>query len=319
MRVLGLLCIFSLPFQVFCWGFYGHKQINQLAVFTLPSELMGFYKAHILFITDHAVDPDMRRYVLKEEAPRHYIDIDHYGDDPFNDVPRKWFDAVDQYCEDTLMAYGIVPWHVYHVYRQLVVAFSEQKWDYALKLSADLGHYIADAHVPLHTTKNYNGQLTNQHGIHGFWESRLPELYAGDYDFLVGRAAYIPEPLESIWVAIEASHAAVDSVLEIEKNLTLAFKPDEKYAFEQRGIQTVKTYSEAFSNAYHTALNGMVERRMRAAIYSVGSFWYSAWLEAGKPDWKSVSKVDLQYLEEEHSNLKKTFHLGAIKGRAHEH
>jgi hypothetical protein len=27
---------------------------------------------------------------------------------------------------------------------------------------ADLGHYIADAHMPLHTSDNHDGQLTDQ-------------------------------------------------------------------------------------------------------------------------------------------------------------
>ncbi len=287
MRVLGILCILLLvPYSVSSWGFYGHRKINRLAVFTLPSELMGFYKEHVEFITEHAVDPDKRRYVLEDEAPRHYIDIDHYGDTPFEAVPWSWWDAVEKYTEDTLMQYGIVPWHCYRTYRSLVNAFTDGNWTYALKLSADLGHYVADAHVPLHTTENYNGQLTGQHGIHAFWESRLPELFAEEYDYFVGGAVYLPNPLDAIWDAIEASHAAVDSVLRFEAELTSSFPSDNKYAFEQRGSQTVKTYAADFSMAYHQKLNGMVERRMRKAILMVGSLWYSAWLEAGKPDWR---------------------------------
>lgn len=104
--VAVLLC--AAPLNLYCWGFYGHKSINRLAVFTLPTELMVFYKDHLEFISEHAVDPDMRRYVVKEESPRHYIDIDHYGEDPFKLVPRKWEDAVEKLSEDTLQAYGIV-------------------------------------------------------------------------------------------------------------------------------------------------------------------------------------------------------------------
>ena len=43
------------------WGFYGHKRINRMAVFTLPPEMVTFYKQHIEFVTNHAVDPDKRR------------------------------------------------------------------------------------------------------------------------------------------------------------------------------------------------------------------------------------------------------------------
>ena len=62
------------------WGFYAHKQINRLAVFTLPSEMIGFYKHFVQDIKENAVNPDMRRYAVKNEAPRHYIDLDVYGD-----------------------------------------------------------------------------------------------------------------------------------------------------------------------------------------------------------------------------------------------
>jgi len=314
---ITLLC--ALPLPVFCWGFYGHRKINRMAVFTLPTELMGFYKANIEFLTEHAVDPDMRRYAVKEEAPRHYIDIDHYGDRAFQDVPRQWSDAVAKFTEDTLLAYGIVPWHVERMYHRLVSAFRERDLPYILKTSAEIGHYIADAHVPLHTTENYNGQLTGQHGIHGFWESRLPELYGDDFDFFTGRAQYIPSPLDYIWDAVEASHAAVDSVLLLERQLTVDFPTDAKYAFEERGNTTVKTYSRDFSAAYHDLLHGMVERRMRAAVMAVGSIWYSAWLEAGKPNLeRSVSPLDLEALESERKQLETDYRKQGIKGRSHE-
>ncbi|MFB1021768.1 MAG: hypothetical protein QMC40_03290, partial [Vicingaceae bacterium] len=82
------------------WGFYGHKRINRMAVFTLPPEMVGFYKKNIEYVTAHAVDPDKRRYASKGEAPRHYIDIDHYakeGQNVFKIMPRNWFDAVEKF------------------------------------------------------------------------------------------------------------------------------------------------------------------------------------------------------------------------------
>ena len=110
------------------WGFYAHKRVNRYAVFTLPEELVGFYKKHIDHLTEHAVDADKRRYAIKEEAPRHYIDIDHYGKNPFQVMPRKWTDAVEKFSEDTLFAYGIVPWHIQTVYNRLVKAFKEKEY-----------------------------------------------------------------------------------------------------------------------------------------------------------------------------------------------
>jgi hypothetical protein len=258
-----------------------------MACFTLPPEMFGFYKRHIDFVSDHAVDPDRRRYAVVGEAPRHYIDIDHYavgGQDPFEVVPRKWNDAVEKFSEDTLQAYGIVPWHIQVMFGRLVSAFQRGDVDRILSVSADIGHYIADAHVPLHTTENYNGQLTDQYGIHAFWESRIPELSAENYDHLVGRAVYIDRPLDDAWRAVYDSHMLLDSVLGIEKRLSMTYPEDQKYVFEDRGRSGMRTYSREFTLAYEDAMMGMVEARMNASIISVGSMWYSAWVAAGQPD-----------------------------------
>jgi hypothetical protein len=306
------------------WGFYGHKKINRLAVFTLPKEIFSFYKKHIEFITAHAVDPDKRRYATEGEAPRHYIDIDHYihtGEDPFDVVPKKWNEAVDKFSEDTLQAYGIIPWHINVMINRLTKAFKEKDLDYILRNSAEIGHYIGDASVPLHTTENYNGQMTGQKGIHGFWESRVVELFSDDYDFFVGDALYIDYPLEYIWDRVKESHYAVDSVLSFERQLNGEFPTDQKYAFDDRGNRTIKTYSRDYSKAYQDMLDGMIERRMRSSVVSVGSFWYTAWVNAGKPDLDDFGEKDVsdelkKELEEEAKDFEKG---GKIKGREHQH
>lgn len=283
--------------------------------------MIGFYKRNINFLTEHAVDPDKRRYASEGEAPRHYIDIDHYSEEnPFEVVPRKWEDAVAKFTEDTLQAYGIVPWHIEVMVERLTYAFKSGDVDRILQTSADLGHYIGDSHVPLHTTENYNGQLTGQRGIHGFWESRLPELYFENYDMLTGRAVYIDSPLDYAWETVEASHAAHDSVLDFERILNERFSPDRKYSYEQRGATTMKVYSEEYSKAFDEMIEGQVERRMLKAVYSVGSLWYTAWVNAGKPNLdrfydKEISeefKKELAEQEKEYQNR------GKIHGREHD-
>jgi hypothetical protein len=277
----GLACL-----ALFCsWGFFGHRSINRLAVFTLPDPLMGFYKRHIDYLIRHAADADKRRYVSEEEARRHYLDADRYEQAlPFDTIPEKWEEAVETFSEDTLIAYGIAPWHLEKMVRRLTLAFERKDLAQILRLSADIGHYAGDCHVPLHSTMNYNGQLSGQKGIHGLWESRLPELFADNYDFFVGKAAYTGNVLRAVWEAFGASVAARDSVLLFEKELDLVFDPGKKYSFEDRGQTTVKVYSYEYSEAFHESLNGMVERRMRAAVLFTGSLWYTAWVNAGSPD-----------------------------------
>ncbi|RME06782.1 MAG: hypothetical protein D6816_07355, partial [Bacteroidetes bacterium] len=76
------------------WGFFGHRKINRHAVYSLPPEMMVFFKPNIDYLTEHAADADMRRYASKYEAPRHYIDLDRYGEPPFPALPRNWTDAL---------------------------------------------------------------------------------------------------------------------------------------------------------------------------------------------------------------------------------
>lgn len=286
-----VLCLVTMFGSVngFTWGFFGHKMVNRLAVFTLPEKLLLFYKTNIEFITDHSVDPDKRRYSVPEEACRHYVDLDHYEMvAPIDTVPKYWKDAVAKYTEDTLNAYGIVPWHINTMKYRLTEAFKEKDIDKILHASADIGHYIADAHVPLHATENYNGQLTGQTGIHGFWESRLPELFSENYDFFVGRAFYVNDVLGLAWKASEGSFAAKDSVLDFERKLNATFPSDQKYTLEQKGQTQVKIYSKEYSRAYHQLLGNQVERRMRASILAVGCVWYTCWVDAGQPDLTSA-------------------------------
>jgi len=277
------------------WGFFGHKKINELAIYTLPEELFGFYKDNMDYLIDHSVDPDKRRYSVKGEAECHYIDMDRYitpeQPNPFLNVPRRWSDAVEKFSEDTLRAHGIVPWNVYLTQQKLTTAFRNEDINRILRLSAEIGHYIGDAHVPLHSTSNYNGQKTGQRGIHGFWESRIPELYFEDYDFFVGKANYIKAPQNFIWERIEESFAAVDSVLSFERELTAQFGEEKKYSYETRGQTNMKVYSQDFSRAYSQMLDGQIERRMKSAVISIGSFWYTAWIDAGQPDLRKLTKL----------------------------
>ena len=304
----------------FCWGFYAHQKINYYAVFLLPPQMLVFYKPHIHFLSEHAVDPDKRRYAVADEAPRHFIDMDAYAAYPADSLPRRWDSAVAKLTIDTLHRHGIVPWWVQLMQYRLTEAFKEKNGAKILKLSAELGHYIADAHVPLHASSNYNGQQTGQHGIHGFWESRLPELFAAkEWNFFLGKAEYIANTTDFIWQRVHESAAAADTVLRVEKELSNRFAADQKFAFENRNGVVVRQYSTAYSIAYNTALKGMVERRMQQSIYAIACYWLTAWVNAGQPDLSTLTKTtftesDLKEFEE----LNKAWRTNKAQGRAHE-
>ena len=304
-RTLGValvtLCVMA--FKPF-WGFFGHEKINRLAVFTLPPDLIGFYKKNLSYITEASVNPDKRRYVIPEEGARHFIDVDHYSDSAFAHLPEDWQSASAIYPADTLQTHGVLPWHIQTLYLRLRDAFMVRDPALILKVSAELGHYIADAHVPLHTTKNYNGQLTGQEGIHGLWESRLPEVFSGEYNFFVGQAEYLDSPRTAAWEIVRSSHQLVNTVLSEERRLGLQYA-EKKYSYETRGNTTVKVYAMDYSRAYHVALRGMVEAQMRAAIKMVGNYWLTAWIDAGQPDMRKLMtyKPSAEELERNRAEL----------------
>ncbi len=285
-----VLLVFFLSFAstAYPFGFFAHRKINRMAVFTLPPEIIGLYKEHIEFLAERSVDPDRRAHAVEGEAPRHYIDIDHFGPEPFAAMPKKWTDAVLAFTEDTLKQYGVLPWYIDVMMQRLTHAFKEVDMDRILLLSAHLGHYIADACTPLHTTVDYNGRVASHRGIHAFWESRLPELYAAEYDFFTGKAGYVSEPLNRAWELIKTSHYKVDTIYQVFDSLLLHVSGDLVYAHEMRGQASGRVYSQYFSEVFHTALHGMVERQMRLAVNTVGDFWFTAWVNAGQPDLQAM-------------------------------
>jgi hypothetical protein len=220
---------------------------------------------------------------------------------------------------ENLSQYGILPWYLLTMQQRLTSAFKNRDTRQVLKISADIGHYIGDAHVPLHTSENYNGQLTGQVGIHAFWESRLPELFAEEqYDFLVGRADYILDPAQYFWNIVLESHTYVPKVLAAERNLKSTYPEDTRFCFDRRNDVVVRTQCRTYAKAYQDDLDGMVEDRMQKAIHAIGSAWYTAWVDAGEPDLHPgpYTPDSLDILE--HVTLENQYREGEIKGREHQ-
>lgn len=378
------------------WGFYAHKKINRMAIYTLPPEMMYFFKSNIEYITDHATDPDKLKFVNPEEGIRHFIDIDAWGQYPFDDLPKTWPSVMEKYTEiylknndtiikifgpdinvikidslfgnensclvkdyknfiynkitysiqegkiefpvDTIDKFlhlnlkdknwnsviaeenfskeGILPYYLYEHYRKLVKAFSEKDSKRILKLVTHFGHYIGDAHVPLHTTRNYNGQLTNQVGVHAFWENSVPELLCEDeYDFLVGKAEYIKDVRNFFWEIVLKSHSLKNGVLRADSIINTKISEEKKFVFKERNGVVVRSQSEQLIRGFNKEMNDMVEKRMKDAVKALGDIWYTAWIDAGQPDLKSISKINWNEDEmKENERLKNTKGEGVLHG-----
>jgi hypothetical protein len=286
-KIFKKIVLLIIAFSSISWGFYGHKKINKHAVLILPSPLINLYKKNIIYLTEHSVDADKRRYAVDNEKYNHYIDIDAYQI-PIDSIPKNWKNAVDLYTEDSILKHGILPWNILFVKYNLQKAFEEQDIEKILKLSTDLGHYIGDLHVPLHTTKNYNGQLSNQHGIHALWESRMVELYANNWKIYTGQAKYLEKPNLIIWERLKESNQLVEKVFEYEiaaSNISV-----NKFTFETVNQQVRKVYAKEFCENYKELLKDMIEKRLKSAISLTASLWYTCWVNAGQPDLK-IKKI----------------------------
>ena len=280
LKILLLISISSLAFGHSKWGFFGHRKINLLAIYTLPTPLHSFYRRHQGELQELAVLPDARRYIVDEEAARHYIDLDKYD---LNKISfTTWEQMLRKIPEDSLRTHGIVPWYIPIVYQRLVNAFLKKDSTQIIKLSAELGHYVADAHVPLHTSSNYDGQKTGQTGLHSFWESRIPEILDKQLDQFIGPSIYILNVQEASWSWVLASHKQLNHLFKTATQVSASLKESDKYSFEQKGNTLVKTPSLKYSLFYHRALNHQIEARFSDSVKHVEDLWYSAWLSAGQ-------------------------------------
>ena len=267
------------------WGFFGHRTITQVAVYELPASMQAFYYRHMTEIVRLSTAPDERRNTDPTEAPKHFIDIDHYSEsDPFGRMPRQYDKAAEKFSADTLKKYGTVPWVVLETQNNLTEAFRMRDTVAIVKYSAELSHYVGDAFVPLHTTINYDGQLTDQKGLHSLWESQLPERFINDYKLVGEPAKYVKDPLAAIWGVLQESYGFVGETFDRATKIEKVMKPDVRFTFTHRQGKTSRRYSDAFADAYEKTVGGMVNYRLKGAPSLISSLWLTAWQNGGKPN-----------------------------------
>jgi hypothetical protein len=210
----------------------------------------------------------------------------------------EW-DYGDRVLTDTMASHGLLPITIINRYFRLVSSFKEKDLDKVLKYAADLGHYVGDAHVPLHTSKNYNGQLSGQVGIHAFWETSIPELLASEeFDLVVGRADYIADVHTFAWDIVIESHKLVGVVLSSEKKVRDSIDNRKELCPINRNGTTVFSHCPEFTKAYHEKMDGMVEMQMNKAIKAVADLWWSAYVDAGQPSMGHSNEMEIVYTKD---------------------
>lgn len=297
---LRILTVSACSMVFLSWGTWGHQHINNAAVFALPEGMRSFFYNHIDFITEESVIPDVRKYTINDKAEfaRHFIDMESFQATPADTLPQTMKAVNAKYDAKFLDKNGILPWYMMEVMQKLTKAFQDKKKAEILFLSADLGHYLGDANMPLHTSLNHDGQLTGQRGIHAFFESQLPEMFGDKYNFYTGDAVYIKDVQAEIWRIVNSSHQLADTLLLAEQRVKQGFDTSKIYQKDAAGNIVKNKYNQwvhsyEYANAYHNALNGLVERQLRAAVACTANLWYTAWVNAGSPDLSTMDEPAL--------------------------
>jgi hypothetical protein len=267
------------------WGFLVHKTVNQIAIYNLPAPLQSFFYENREYMVENAPRPDNRKRFDKTEDTKHFINIEEFGPNAINDMPMDWEMAVKKYTVDSLKKHGWGPYNTIMQLEKLTNAFKSKNKDSILYYAADLGHYIGDMHVPLHTTSNYDGQLTGQKGIHSLWESYIPELSLGQYELYNDHAAvYLKNPAAALWKDIRAANALLPEMFAKEEALTHKFTPETKYKTQMRYGKEAKVYTKEFAKEYAIELGPTINKQLIASANMLTDFIYTAWVNAGKPD-----------------------------------
>ncbi len=288
--------------MAFCsWGFLVHKTAHQLAVYQLPSTLCRFFYRNMDYMQYNAVRPDVRRNTDSTEDTKHFIDLEIYGDSAAWRMPLYWKDAVKQYSKDTLLTYGYAPYHIIYMQQKLTDAFRQKNADSILFYAADLGHYIEDIYVPLHLSVNYDGQLTNQKGLHSLWETMVPEIEISNYNLRSRhKAAYIKNKEAAVWGIIRKTERLLPDVFAKEKEVSARFTDAAKYRMQKsRKGEEYRSYTTEFAKAYAAALKHIINQQLIYSANSVADFWYTAWVDAGKPGLDALIKTEFTPAEKD--------------------
>ena len=197
------------PTAVLAWGLAAHRWVAKRAGEIAGASCAPLVGGRRSELTERSVEPDtvLRGRLGRSEEVRHFLDLDEYGAPPFRALPRIYDDAVEKFGRELVRERGILPWHGGRLARRLRGEIRRGDWSAARRTAGHLAHYAADATMPLHATKNHDGQLSGQRGLHQRVEAMLGERWLDEYG---SRAAAVPA-LKPI--APEHSEAALFAAL----------------------------------------------------------------------------------------------------------
>jgi hypothetical protein len=271
----AVLLLLAAPSAGHAWSFDVHRWLVEQAIPLLPVEIRPFFERHRSFVVEHAIDPDLWRNAgFLEEPPRHFLDMDAYGPYPFTNLPRDYDAAVQRYGKDMVQKNGLLPWRTAEIHGQLVKAFRQYAdgtsafaGEEIKFFSAVIAHYTGDAHVPFHAALNYDGQLTNQHGIHARFEGELMRRYGNRVKIAPKPIAPVPDPRNAIFDALLSGFPLVEPIL----------------AVDRKAVAGREEYDAQYFDQFFNGTQVILQRRLGEAASAIAAMISGAWEVAGRP------------------------------------
>ena len=270
------------------WGAVGHRKINQHAPASFPTGLNFLRASWTTILADNSSVADDRKQWDYSEKPKHYIDIDNYNEFIlYGKIPMTLDSVRNIYGVTFVLDNGILPWATITAFDSVRACFQRNDFAKASLFAADLGHYVADGHMPLHITKYYEGKTPSQDGIHSRYESHMIGTYNDDIVYPDDTAQFIIDVPGFIFTYLYHNYEYIDSVL-------LA----DDYAQSVAGNHSSSVYYQALWDRTRTFTTALFKH----ASWSIANLIYTAWVEAGSPNSVAFLKTDPTILGQNNPN-----------------
>ena len=265
--LLVATCLFGAAGPAVAFGPVGQQAVVTKAIDTLPKTLSKFYKDHRLEIPSLAPEA-----TFAERTPERRFEVDRLMPFPFLDLPRSEGSLKARFGDDVSERIGRLPWLIQESYARLLAAFKEGDRAKILEESDVIAGLIIDLHNPLSLTENSDGQKTMQHGLRARFSVRSLEAMQTRLKLNPDAAAYLDDPKEFVFSMINGTYVWLDNV-EYEEELAHRGKPG---------------YTETYYEDMERRVWPIQRALLSKAAEAVGSYWYSAWIQAGKPEMKEA-------------------------------
>ncbi len=262
----ALFALFT-PSQACAWGDNANKLIVNRAIETLPQEMRPFFESSRNYLLQHVNDPAASAVKTPTERRTQYLTLEKYGRFPFDAIPRDYKAAVLKFGRVKLEANGLLPWQIGVYSEKLTNAMRAGKWDEARLNAAILANYVAAAHDPFNTTDNNNGRLTGQPGVNDRFGTTLIDRYGSFFPMRPNDAMFISDPTDYAFEACLRSHSWLETILFADRN-------------SRRGLNS---YTDEYYDHFYNQAAAILIRQLSDASTDVGSFWLTAWKNAGQP------------------------------------